>query len=64
MNKYFVNIIADLYLKRETETLSDTLTSVSSILERFHCRQSIFKIVEAFNMPDNFSFHLGFRKKS
>ena len=57
INKYFVNITADLDLKRDSEILSDTSTSVSSILERFHCRQSILKIQEAFNTPDNFSFH-------
>ena len=57
MNKYFVNITADLDLKRESETLSDTSTNVSSILERFQCHQSILKIQEAFNTPDNFSFH-------
>ena len=44
MNKYFVNITADLDLKRDSETLSDTSTSVSSILERFCCHQSILKI--------------------
>ena len=44
MNKYFVNITADLDLKRDSETLSDTSTSVSSIIERFHCHQSILKI--------------------
>ena len=32
MNKYFVNITADLDLKRHSETLSNTSTSVSSIL--------------------------------
>ena len=57
MNKYFVNITADLDLKRDGETLSDTSTSVSSILERFHCHQSILKIQKAFNTRDNFSFY-------
>ena len=57
MNKYFVNITTDLDLKRDSETLSDTSTNVSSILERFHCHQSILKILEALNTPDNFSFH-------
>ena len=57
MNKYFVNITADLDLKRDSETLSDTSTSVSSILERFHCHQIILKIQDAFNTPDIFSFH-------
>ena len=57
MNKYFVNITADLDFKRDSETPSDTSTSVSIILERFHCHQSILKIQEAFNTPDNFSFH-------
>ena len=56
MNKYFVNITADLDLKKDSETLSNTSTSFSSILERYHCRQSIFKIKDAFNTPDNFPF--------
>ena len=54
MNKYFVNITADLDLKRDFETLSGTSTSVRSILERFHCHQTILEIQEAFKMPDNF----------
>ena len=57
MNKYFVNVTADLHLKRDSETLSDTSTSVSRTLERFHCHQIILKIQEAFNTPDNFSFY-------
>ena len=56
MNKYFVNITADLDLKKDSETLSNTSTSFSSILERYNCRQSIFKIKDAFNTPDNFPF--------
>ena len=57
MNKYFENIIAGLDLRRDSETLSDTQTSVSSILEKFNYHQSILKIQKAFNTPDNFSFH-------
>ena len=57
MNKYLVNITADLDLKRDCETLSDTPTSVDGMLERFHSHQSILKIQEAFNTPDKFSFH-------
>ena len=57
MNKYFVNITADLDLNRASETLSDTSASVSSILKRFHCHQSILIIQEDFNTLDNFSFH-------
>ena len=55
INKYFVNITADLDLKRDSNTLSDTSTSVSSILEIFHCHQSSVKIQEDFNTLDNFS---------
>ena len=40
----------------KSETLSDTLNSVSFILERFHCRHSILKIQEALNTPDSFYF--------
>ena len=54
INKYFVNITADLDLRRDSETLSDTSTSVSGIIERFHCHQNILKIQYAFNTLDNF----------
>ena len=57
VNKCFVNITADLDLKRGSETLSDTPTSVDGILERSHSHQSILKIQEAFNTPDKFSLH-------
>ena len=56
INKYFVNI-SDLGLKRDSEALSDTSISVSSVLMRFSCHQSILNIQEAFNTIDNFSFH-------
>ena len=52
MNKCFVNIRADLDLKRH----SDIPTSANGILERFHCYQSILKIQEAFNTPYKFFF--------
>ena len=54
MNKYFVNITAYLDLKRDSETLSDALTSVSGILEKFYCTLS--GIPQGFHTPDNFSF--------
>ena len=57
MNKYFVNITTDLDLKRDSETLSDTPTSVDGILERIHSHQRILKIQEACNTPDKLSFH-------
>ena len=57
MNKYFVNITADLDLKRDSETLSDTSTNVSSLLEKCHFHKSFLKIQEVFNTPDNFSSH-------
>ena len=57
MNKYFVNVTADLHLKRDSETLSDTSKIVSRKLKRFNCQQSILKIQEAFNIPDNLSFY-------
>ena len=47
-NKYFVNITADLDLKRDSETLSDTSVSI---------HQSILKTQEVFDTPDIFSFH-------
>ena len=57
MNKYFVNITADLDFEKGSEIVSDTSASVSSILERFNCHQSISKIQEACNTPDNFFVH-------
>ena len=56
MTKYFLNITADLDLKRDSEILSDTSTSVSSILERFYCLQSILKIQEGLIRLIIFSF--------
>ena len=47
MNKYFENIIADLDLLRDSETLSDTSTSVSSILENF----IVIKVFWKFRKP-------------
>ena len=57
MNKYFVNITADLDLKGDSESRSDTTTSLDGILERFCWYQNILKLQEAFNTPDKFSFH-------
>ena len=56
MNKHFANITADLDLKRDSETFSDTSTSVSSILERLNFHQSILKIQEAFDTLIIFPF--------
>ena len=57
MNKYFVNVIADLDLKTDSETRSDTSTSLDGILERFRCHQNILEIQKALITPDTFSFH-------
>ena len=57
MNKYFVNITADLDLKRDSESRFDTPTSLDGILESFCCYQNILKLREAFNTPHKFSFH-------
>ena len=57
MNKYFVNIIADLDLKTDSETRSDTSTSLDGILERFRCYQNILEIQKAFVTPDKIPFH-------
>ena len=57
INKYFVNIAADLDLERDSESRSDTPTSLDSIFKRYRCYQNIQKIQEAFNTPDKFSFH-------
>ena len=57
----FVNITANLALKRDRETPSGTSTSVNSILERFHRHQRILKIHGAFKIPDNFKVSLKFK---
>ena len=57
MNNYFVNITADLVLKRDSENFYDTPTSVYNIRKKFQDHQSILKINKAFNVTDLFSFH-------
>ena len=57
INKYFVHITVDLDLKRDSQTLFGTPTSLDGILEKFDCHQSILKIQEALNMLYKLSFH-------
>ena len=57
MNNYFVNITADLDLKRDSEKFYDTPASVYNIKKKFQDHQSILKIKNAFNVTDLFSFH-------
>ena len=57
MNNYFVNIIADLDLKQDSENFYDTPASVYDIKKNFQDHQSILKIKKAFNVTDLFSFH-------
>ena len=57
MNNYFVNITADLDLKRDSENFYDTPASVYNIKKKFQDHQSILKIKKAFNVTDLFSFH-------
>ena len=57
MNDYFVNIAADLDLKRDSENFYDTLASVYNIKKKPQYHQSILKIKKAFNVTDLFSFH-------
>ena len=47
MNNYFVNITADLYLKRGSENFYDTPASVYNTMKRFQDNQSILKIKKA-----------------
>ena len=51
MNNYFVNITADLDLKRDSENL------VYNIKKKFQNHQNIFKIKKTFDVTDLFSFH-------
>ena len=57
MNNYFVNIAADLDLKRDSENFYDTLASVYNIKKKFQDYQNILKIEKAFNVTDLFSLH-------
>ena len=57
MNNYFVNITADLDLKRDSEKLYDTPASVYNIKTKFQDHQTILKIKKAFNVTDLFYFH-------
>ena len=57
MNNYFVNVTADLDLKRDSENFYDTPASVYNIKKKYQAHQSILKIKEAFNVTDLFSFH-------
>ena len=56
MNNYFVNVTADLDLKRDSENFYDTPASVYNIKKKFQDHQSVLKIKKAFNVTDLFSF--------
>ena len=57
MNNYFVNITADLELKRDNENFYDIPAAVYNIKKKFQDYQNILKIKKAFNVTDLFSFH-------
>ena len=57
MNNYFVNITADLDLKRYSEHFYDTPASVYDINKKFQDHKSILQIKKAFNVTDLFPFH-------
>ena len=57
MNNYFVNVTADLDLKRDSENFHDIPASVYNIKKKFQDHQSVLKIKKAFNVTDLFSFH-------
>ena len=56
MNNYFVNVTADLDLKRDSENFYDTPASAYNIKKKFQDHQSILKIKQKFNVTDLFSF--------
>ena len=56
MNNYFVNITADLNLKRDSENCYNTPPSVYYIKKNFNIT-SVLKIKKVFNVTDLFSFH-------
>ena len=57
MGNYFVNITADLELKRDSENFYDTPATLYNIKKNVQDHQSILKFKKAFNMTDLFSFH-------
>ena len=57
MDNYFVNVTANLDLKRDSENFYDTPASVDNIKKKFEDRQRVLKIKKAFNVTDLFSFH-------
>ena len=57
MNNYFVNITADLDLKRDSEKFYHTPASVYNIKKKFQDHQSILKIKKVLNVTDLFYFH-------
>ena len=57
MNNYFVNVTADLDLKRDSENFYDTPASVYNIKKKCQDHQSVLKIKKALNVTDLFSFH-------
>ena len=52
MNNYFLNITADLDLKRDSENFYDTPASVYNTKKNFQVHQSILEIKKAFNVID------------
>ena len=57
MNNYFVNITAELDLKRDREKFYHPPASVYNIKKKFQDHQSILKIKKVLNVTDLFSFH-------
>ena len=57
INNYFVNVTADLDLKRDSEKFFDTPASVYNINKKFQDRQSILKNKKTCNVTDLFYFH-------
>ena len=52
MNNYFLNVTADLDLKRDSENFYDTPASVYNTKKNFQDHQSILEIKKAFNVID------------
>ena len=57
MNNYFLNITADLDLKRDSKNCFDTPTSVHSSMKKIQGHPTLLKIKEVFNVTDLFSSH-------
>ena len=56
IDSFFINITAELDLKKDTETFLGTTTTLDEVLEKFQYHPRIKQIRETFNNNEIFSF--------